>query len=132
MLRRLLLLAAAVSAIASASSVFVVALGFGLYALVSPRLGSAGAAALVSGAAGLLAIVLGFGLVRAARLGRLRRTAAVAAPATLTDKVVAFLRDTPVLAIAGALVAGVMTVRNPGYFGAAIRSFLDGRGNRRP
>jgi hypothetical protein len=42
-------------------------------------------------------------------------------------RIVNFIREKPVTAIAGALGVGFMAIRNPRYLGAAIRSFLEGR-----
>ncbi|HUO11417.1 MAG TPA: hypothetical protein VMU37_01550 [Caulobacteraceae bacterium] len=123
-LRRVILFLASATALATAAGVIVVALAYALYALVRPSLGPAGGAAVVAGAAALLIGLLGFVMGRAAKGPRRRRSRE---PDALVDRLVDFIRDKPITAIAAAVAAGLMTVRNPKYLGAAIRAFVEGR-----
>jgi len=117
------LLAAAV--LSASAAVCVVALAFALYALVLPSVGPAGASAIVAGVAALLIALAALGLFLAARPRRRRIEPAAASGATA--RVIDFLREKPWVAISAAIGAGLLAVRNPGYLGAAVRSFLEGR-----
>lgn len=119
---------AAAAILATSAAIFVVALAFALYALVRPAVGPAGAAAVVAGAAALLVLLMGVAAALAAR----------AKPARITprgkdsvERIINFFKDTPITAVAAALAAGVLAVRNPKYLGAAVRSFLEGEAPRR-
>jgi len=122
-LRRILIALSGITALAVSAGVIVVALAFALYALVEPYVGRAGGAAVVAGAAALLIGLIGIML---ANLGKPPKRKAVE-PETLVDRIVAFIRDRPVTAIAAAIAAGLMAVRNPKYLGAMIRAFVEGR-----
>ena len=115
----------AASAFSAGAAVAVVALAFALYALVEPRLGRAGAAATVAGVTTGLILLGGLMAALAAR-GPRRRVDPVPPEGPL-ERVMAFVREKPVLAGAAAIAAGLLAVRNPKYLGEAIRSFLDGR-----
>lgn len=128
--RRLLFLLAGAVALAVSAGIVVIALAFALYALVEPYIGRAGAAASVAAAAAILIALLGFLLTRQGR----KRPAADRKPGegeTITDRIVDFVRSRPVTAIAGAVAAGILAVRNPGYLGSLIRAFVEGRENPR-
>lgn len=124
-LRRILLFLASATALAVSAGVIVVALAYALYALVKPTVGAAGGAAIVAAAAAVLIGVIGFGLAMAARPKR--RKARDARGDSPIDRVVDFVREKPVTSIAAAIAVGLMAVRNPGYLGAAIRAFVEGR-----
>lgn len=122
-LRRILFFLASATALAVSAGVIVVALAFALYALVKPYVGAPGAAAVVAGSAAILIGLIGFAIGAAARPRRRRGKA----PESPLDRLVEFVRDRPVSSIAAAIAAGLMAVRNPGYLGAAIRAFIEGR-----
>jgi hypothetical protein len=126
-LRRILFLLMAASALAVSAGVIVIALAYALYALVKPDLGAAGAAAVVAGSAALLIGLIGLLLGALARPPK-RKTKA---PENVVDRITEFVRDKPVTAIAAAIGAGLLAIRNPKYLGAAIRSFVEGRETRR-
>jgi hypothetical protein len=126
-LRRVLFYLASAAALATAAGVIVVALAYALYALVKPAIGAAGAAAVVAGAAAVLIGLIGFWLALASRPPRRKGRAAD----TLAERIADFVREKPVTAIAAAVAAGLMAVRNPKYLGSALRSFLEGRDGRR-
>jgi hypothetical protein len=124
--RRLLFLLAGAMALAVSAGVVVIALAFALYALAEPYVGRAGAAGIVAVAAALLIGVLGFLLTRLGR-PRARPRPKAGEPETITDRVADFVRSRPVTAIAGAIAAGILAVRNPGYLGSLVRAFVEGR-----
>jgi hypothetical protein len=121
--RRLLFILAGASALAVSAGVFVVALAYALFALVKPYVGAAGAAAVVAGSAALLIAIIGLVV---GNLGRLPKRKP-GAPTSVVDLIVDFVRTKPVTAIGGALAAGIMAIRNPGYLGSVIRAFVEGR-----
>jgi hypothetical protein len=123
--RRLLFLLAGATALAVSAGVVVVALAFALYALAEPYVGRAGAAGMVALAAALLIGALGFMLAMSGR--RPARKPKPGEPDTITDRIFDFVRSKPVTAIAGAVAAGILAVRNPGYLGSLIRAFVEGR-----
>ncbi len=124
--RRLILALAAAAAVAASAATCVVALAFTLYALVEPLVGRAGAAAILTGATALMVALGAMVLMAMARPPRRARPRAATA-AGLADRAVDFVREKPVVAIAGALAVGFLAVRNPGYLGSAVRAFIEGR-----
>jgi hypothetical protein len=110
-------------ALAVSAGVCVVALAFALYALVKPYVGGAGGAAIVAGAAALLIGLIALVLSNMGRPPRRKPTE----PETFGSRAIDFIRDRPVLAIAAAIAAGLLAVRNPRYLGEAIRAFVEGR-----
>lgn len=124
LLRRVGLGLAAASIAATSAAVIVVALAFALFALVRPALGPAGAAAVVAGAAAVLLVLAALSL---AMVGRGKPPRIVPHGKDPAARLMNFIREKPVTAIAGALGVGFMAIRNPRYLGAAVRSFLEGR-----
>jgi hypothetical protein len=123
--RRLLFLLAGATVLAVSAGILVAALAFALYAFVETYIGRPGAAAVVALAAAILIGVVGFLLTR---LGRPKaRPHKPGEPETITDRIADFVRSRPVTAIAGAIAAGILAVRNPGYLGSLIRAFVEGR-----
>ena len=122
-LRRILLALAGITALAVSAGVIVVALAFALYALVEPWTGRAGAGAVVAGAAAVLIALIGLLLSRMARPPRRKP----GEPQNIVERVAEFVRDKPVTAVAAAVAAGLLAVRNPKYLGAMIRAFVEGR-----
>jgi hypothetical protein len=121
--RRILFFLAGATALAVSAGVIVVALAYALFAAVKPYVGAAGGAAVVAGAAALLIGLIGFSLTMAARPKKRKPTE----PQSMTQRVTDFIKDKPVVAIAGAIAAGLMAVRNPRYLGSVIRAFVEGR-----
>lgn len=124
--RRLALVLAAAAVLATSASIAVVALAFALYALLRAYLTTAGAAAVVAGAAALL---LAITAIIVSRQPRLRTAARSTTTGSLVERAIALVQEKPAVAIAAALGAGFMIIRNPRYFGAAIRAFVEGREN---
>ncbi len=125
--RRILLALAAAAAFAASAAVCVVALAFALYAGVEPYLGRAGASGVVAGTAALFILFLALMLSGAARARPKPKTGKGATAENLVERAMDFIRDKPVVAIAAAIGVGILAVRNPQYFGAAIRAFVEGR-----
>jgi hypothetical protein len=121
--RRLLFLLAAATMLAVSAGVIVIALAYALFALVRPYVGPAGGAAIVAGAAALLIGLIGLTFALMAR--RPRRKASE--PESVTDRIVDFVKSKPITAVGGAIAAGILAIRNPGYLGRAIRAFIEGR-----
>lgn len=124
-LRRVILALAGAAVLAASAAVCVVALAFALYAWVEPTLGRAGAAGVVAGATAFLVAIAAAALLIASR-GK-RRKVALVPNRTALDRSLNFVRDQPVLAIIGAVGAGLLAVRNPEYLGSAVRAFFEGR-----
>jgi len=121
--RRLLFLLAAATMLAVSAGVVVIALAFALFALARPYVGPAGGAAIVAGAAALLIGLIGLTF---ALLGR-RPKRKANQPESVTERVVDFVKSKPITAVGGAIAAGILAIRNPGYLGSAIRAFIEGR-----
>lgn len=123
--RRLALALVAAAVLATSAAVAIVALALALYALVLPLLTPAGAAAVVAGAA---AVVLATAALLLARRPRPRReTSKAHRTGNVVERALALAQEKPVIAIAAALGAGFLIIRNPRYLGAAVRAFVEGR-----
>ena len=109
--------------LAVSAGVVVIALAYALFALVRPYVGPAGGAAIVAGAAALLIGLIGLTF---ALLGR-RPKRKPNEPQGITERIVDFVRSKPITAVGGAIAAGILAIRNPGYLGSAIRAFIEGR-----
>ena len=121
--RRLLFLLAGAVALAVSAGIVVFALMFALYALAQPYVGRPGAAAIVALAAAILIGIIGFVLTRQGRPPPKKPGEGD----TIVDRLFDFVKAKPVTAIAGAIAAGILAVRNPGYLGSLARAFVEGR-----
>jgi hypothetical protein len=121
--RRLLFLLAGATALAVSAGIVVAALAFALYALVTPYVGRAGGGAIVALAAALLIGLIGFLLTRQGRPPKRKEGESP----KVTDRIFDFVKAKPVTSIAGAIAAGILAVRNPGYLGSLLRAFVEGR-----
>jgi hypothetical protein len=121
--RRVLLALMAAATFSVATGVIVVALAFALYALLEPRLGRAGAAGAVALLTAVLIALAGMIMALAAR-GKRAKAAAISGG--ILERVIAFVRQKPIVAASAAIGAGLMAARNPKYLGEALRGFLDG------
>ena len=131
--RRLLFFLAGAAALSVSAGIVMVALAYALYALVKPALGPAGASAVVAFAAAVTIGLIGLVLTSLAQPPKKKQHE----PENVAERVTDFIRSKPVVAIGAAIAAGLLAVRNPGYLGAALRSFLEGepppkRGRRTP
>lgn len=110
--------------LATSAAIFVVALAFALYALVQPHVGAAGAAGIVAGAAALIVVFIAIAIA----LGAKSRPPKIAPKGKdPTARIINLFKEKPVMAIAAAVAAGFLAIRNPKYLGVAVRSFLEGR-----
>lgn len=124
MMERTLMALAAAAAIAAAAAVGVFSAFFALYALVEPRLGAPGAAAVVAASAAILVALAGFIAARKVE-GDKRHMAASAPDATLVDTILSLVRERPLLASGAAVAAGIYALRNPQLIAAVLRAFMD-------
>lgn len=127
-LRRLILLAAMVGALAVSAVTVLSAALFALHALFERWLGSAGAWAVIFG---LFALVLGAAALVARSMARKKgRMKPGAGPDVtimdLVDRFAEMVRDKPVAAVSAAVGAGVLAVRDPGRLASAVRRFAAG------
>jgi hypothetical protein len=122
--RRILFLLAGATMLSVSAGVIVVALAYALFALVRPYWGPAGASAAVAGAAALLIGLIGLTF---AIMGRRPKKKKSAESESVTERVVEFVKSKPITSVVGAVAAGILAIRNPGYLGSAIRSFVEGR-----
>ena len=121
--RRVLFAMAGATALAVAAGVIVIALAFALHAALTPLIGAAWADCCVALAAAILIGVLGTLL---AMLGRRPKPPPVQSGG-VAERALDFVKSRPVTSLAGAVAAGVLAVRTPGYLGAVVRAFVEGR-----
>jgi hypothetical protein len=117
---------AGATALSVSAGVIVVALAYGLFALVKPYVGAAGASGVVAAAAAVLIGLIGLILANLAKPPKPPKRKPDE-PESVVDRIVDFVRTRPVTAVGAALVAGLLAVRNPGYLGLALRTFVEGR-----
>jgi hypothetical protein len=79
----------------------------------------------VAVSAAVLCLILAMMLMRAVRPKP--KPKAPARPEGFVERAIDFIQDKPIIAIAAAVGAGILAIRNPHYFGAAIRAFVDPR-----
>ncbi len=128
MMQRILLALLAGAVFVTSAAVATVALAFALYALVEPYVGRAGAAAIVVAAAAALMAALALAL---RQLSRRRGKGKEPMKGSPVERVTRFFREQPAMAIAAALGAGFMAVRNPRYLGSTLRAFFEPRDRHR-
>jgi hypothetical protein len=120
MLQRLVIGLCAAFAAATAASVLVIALAFALYAFLEVRFGAP-----LAGCGVALAAFLPIALA-AVIMGRLARSKPRRMKTgEVIDSLIDLVREQPLEAIASALAAGFMAVRNPGYIGELLRGFFE-------
>jgi len=119
--KRAILIACAVAALASATGVFVLALAFALFAALSPSLGPAVAAAGVAGATLILFLLVAVAALLAANPKPGRK----AGPEPdMTTRLFDLARDKPLIAAAALVAAGIVAVRNPKITAGLIAAFM--------
>lgn len=128
MMRSALSHAIMLGAASAAAALTVFAAGFALYALVEPRLGPAGGAAIVALAAALIVALISIIMLlriradeRRAAEERARRAAE--APAGLAG----FAADHPILSLAASAVGGLLASRYPGLANQLMSLFTSPR-----
>lgn len=120
-LRKAILIACGVAALAAASAVAVVALAFALYAALLPAWGPALAAAGVAGACVLLILLGALSAFVAANPPRLKKPAG---SEDLVAKAIALGREKPIIAAAAIIVAGAVALKNPKITAALVAGFM--------
>ena len=119
--KRAILIACAVAALASATGVFIFALAFALFAALSPSVGPAFAAAGVAGATLILFLLVAVAALLAANPKPGRK----AAPEPdITTRLFDLARDKPIIAAAALVAAGVVAVRNPKITAGLMAAFM--------
>jgi uncharacterized PurR-regulated membrane protein YhhQ (DUF165 family) len=114
---------AGATALAVSAGVFVIALAYALFALVKPYVGAAGAAGVVALSAALFIAVIGLMLTSASKPPKRKPRE----PESIVERITDFVRSRPVTAVASAIAAGLMAVRNPAYLGHVMRAFMEDR-----
>lgn len=123
-LRKAILIACGVAALAAAASVCVIALAFALYAALAPAWGPALAAAGVAGAATLLILLGGLIALLAANPSKLKKKSG---SEDLPSRMIELAREKPLIAAAAIVAAGVVAVRNPKITATLMAAFMAGR-----
>jgi hypothetical protein len=126
-LRRILNLAAAFAAVATAAGVCVVAAAFALYALAKAYLGAAGAAAVVAGAFALVAVIVAWLATR--KVAPRRKAPAASDPSTI-DRLIDMAKERPLIALGATAAAVTILVRNPAVIGAIVSAFVAGNATK--
>jgi hypothetical protein len=122
-IKRVLFAVVAVSALATAVGIVLVAGAFALFALLAPQLGEAGAAAVVAAVAAILVALAGLFAAVHAQGGPNHRHE----EATLTERLVQMAKDRPMLAAGAALAAGIIALRNPQAAVSLATAFMAGK-----
>jgi hypothetical protein len=112
LIRRIFALIVALTAMATAAGVIVVAAAYALFALVRDSLGPAGAAAVVCAAAAVLILLLALVAYAQFRHKPAKR-AAPGAKSGLAERVAEAVRERPAAAAGVAAAAGLLAWRNP-------------------
>ena len=123
MIRRILSLAAAITAVATAVAVCVVAASFGVYAVARTWLTEAGAAAVVVSIFAIVAVLIAWLVTRkAAPRGR----RGPVDDASVIDRLLLMAKDRPLIALGAAAAAATVLLRNPAIVGAIVSAFVAG------
>ena len=120
-LKRAIMVACAVAALASATGVFIFALAFALFAALEPGAGTALAAAGVAGATLIIFLLIAVAALLAANPKPKRQAAPEADMAT---RLFDLARDKPIIAAAALVAAGVVAVRNPKITAGLVAAFM--------
>ena len=115
-LKRVVLLACGVAALAAAAFTCVVALTFALYAGLKPFVGPAWASAGVAGACLLLILALALGLMIASRPPRKKP----GEDKDMLGRLVDLAREKPIVAASAILAAGLVAWKNPKITAAIV------------
>jgi uncharacterized membrane protein YuzA (DUF378 family) len=123
-IKRIQLLVLTTAALATAVGIALVSAAFAIYAVLTPMLGQAGAAAVVSAIA---AVIVGIAAVlmrmEAGDTGRRRHEPEPG----LADRLMQVARDRPILAGGAALAAGLLALKNPQAAAGLVSAFLAGK-----
>ena len=127
-LKRILNLAAALTAVAAAAAVVVIAASFAVYALAKPYLGEAGAAAVVAGVFALIAVIVAWLATRkvtpkAKRGGKVDDQSVI-------DRLIDMAKERPLIALGATAAAVTVMLRNPAVITAVISAFVAGNASK--
>jgi len=127
-LRRILNLAAAFAAVATAAGVCVVAASFALYALAKAYLGAAGGAAVVAGVFAIVALVVAWLATR--KVTPRRKAVPAASDASVIDRLIDMAKERPLIALGATAAAVTVLIRNPAVVGAIVSAFVAGNASK--
>lgn len=119
-LKKIILGACAVSALAAAAAVGVVAAAFAFYAALEPMIGRAWAAAAVCATAAVLIALGGLFAALAANPPRRKQPE----QKDLTSKLFELAREKPIVAASAILAAGAVALKNPKITAAVVTAFM--------
>ncbi|OYX32047.1 MAG: hypothetical protein B7Y99_09145 [Caulobacterales bacterium 32-69-10] len=125
MIKRLQLFVLTTAALATAVGIALVSGAFAVYAVLTPMLGQAGAAAAVSGIAAVIVVAAALLMRMEAKEGGGSKRHE--SEATMTDRLIQVARDRPLLAGGAALAAGLIALKNPQAAAGLISAFLAGK-----
>ena len=125
-LRRILNLAGALSAVAAAAAVCVIAASFAVYALARPYLGPAGGAAVVAAIFAVVAVVVAWLATRKVA----PKDSAAAEDASLVDRLLTLAQERPLIALGAAAAAVTVLLRNPAVITAIVSAFVAGNASK--
>jgi hypothetical protein len=127
--KKAVLYVSAVSALAAAAIVVVVALAFALYAAVLPQVGPAWAAACVAGAAALLMVLCALALVIKVNPPKFGKQAEERD--TLT-RLIDLAKDKPIVAASAIIGASLVALRNPKIVATVLATAMATRSTTTP
>ncbi len=126
-MRKVLLAAALIAAVAVGAGVAVVTAAMGLFALLQETLGAPAAYGIVA----LAAVVLtGLGILLAEV--RFHREKKAPPEPSLSETLGRVVRERPLVAAGAAVAASLIALKNPSVLGTLISAFLAGRSVRDP
>lgn len=121
-MRKVLLAAASIAAVAVGAGVAVVSAAMGLFALLQENLGAPAAYGIVALAATILT-ALGILLAEL----RIHRAKKPPPEPTLGETLGRVVRERPMVAAGAAVAASLIALKNPGILGTLLSAFLAGR-----
>jgi len=120
----------ALIALATATTIAVVAAAFALYFVLEPLVGRAGASALLAGAFALVVAICV--LIAASNSGGRNGQNSHQSPQhdfSLIERVVDMVKDKPILSIGAAIAAGLIAIRNPALVATIVAAFMQPKRN---
>ncbi|MEO6340991.1 MAG: hypothetical protein ABIO39_13180 [Caulobacteraceae bacterium] len=121
-MRKVLLAAASIAAVAVGAGVAVVTAAMGLFALLQEQLGAPAAYGVVAVTA---AILTGVGILLAEF--RLHREKKPPEEPSLSETLGRVVRERPIVAAGAAIAASLIALKNPGILGTLLSAFIAGR-----
>lgn len=127
MIKRLIFGVMAIAFLGAGATVAVFAAAFGLYALLEPSLGKAGAAGTLVGAVALLMLLASLILYLVARPPRAPKSRTPQGP---VETVMSAVKEKPLVSIAAVAAAAVAAFRNPAAVMALVGAFFGAESNQ--